>query len=153
MSQVNRHRNSLTGLTLPASVVAPLQAALAGPSHCWPSPHREHYHNVGQHFQHRQEHLKNDLHLKQDQIAAWQNFTVAADARAEQNAASAHNHSQPLKTAPKRLQARIDFMQNRLKSMRKMQAALKQLYAKLSPTQQTILDLELRPDHHWHHWL
>lgn len=152
MTRLNRSRNALLGLALIAAAGAPLQAALANPDHC--GPHREHARFTQTHFQHWQARLKSDLHLKQDQMAAWQNFTQVTEA----NARSLRPHplgpgqSKCPASAPDRLQARIGFARQRLDAMEKLQGALRQLYAKLSPTQRTILDLELHPHHGPRHW-
>lgn len=155
MIRMTRTRNTLLGLALLAAAGAPLQAAMAHPAppcngpgghppHAIPGPHQ---------FKHWQEHLKNDLHLQKDQMAAWQNFAQVADsnAKAMRHAMETRHQAKHPRNAPERMQARIDFMQQRLQAMRKMQNALKGLYAKLSPTQRTILDLELHPHHRWHH--
>lgn len=122
-------------------------------------------------FQHRIDErlsrLKTDLHLTADQQAAWNAFENAIKTqihamtqRFEQRKAryeeqrKGGGHYESVST-PQRLDARVQALQTRLDTLKSLATATKTFYAQLSPTQQTIFDLEApHPHRHrafWHH--
>ena len=89
--------------------------------------------------------LKTDLKITTAQDAAWQAFAGKAKQQIE-NMQTMHKQSPPpassapALSAPERMDKGIEFMKQRLASMETMNAALKDLYAVLTPEQKTIAD-------------
>jgi periplasmic protein CpxP/Spy len=87
--------------------------------------------------------LKADLKITAQQEPAWQAFSAKVAERAQAMKAKMTERQQsagaPL-AAPDRMAQHIDDMNQRLASMQTMQAALKDLYAVLTPEQKAIAD-------------
>lgn len=123
--------------------------------------HRPDMARITRHVDTRLARMQRDLHLRQDQMAAWQHFETTVKDRTQAMAKRfAHpgwhkpgagtgrpGTSGPM-TAPQRMDHRIERLQAHLQGLKALDAATKALYAKLSPTQQTIFDLEARHRHH-----
>lgn len=93
--------------------------------------------------------LKSELHITSDQQMAWNTYADdttndVRDIRDQMNAAM--NDTQ--QSAPKRFDHHIELMRQRLAIFVKMDAALKQFYATLSPAQQAIADAHFSQIHH-----
>jgi hypothetical protein len=91
--------------------------------------------------------LKVELKITPDQDTAWQAFTAKARQQAEtmiarraQMFSAAPATTQP---APERLAQRTEFAKQGLASMEVMSAAVKDLYAVLTPEQKAIADTQL----------
>lgn len=140
---------------LVATVAGPVALASVPAQGVWgpPGAHRA---SGPQAMQHRLDRylgrLGTDLHLKNDQEAAWHGFERTLKAQA----AAAAKHWQeargnPPTTAPERLERGIRFTQWRLRSLRAVEAAVKPLYRRLSPVQRTVFDLEFHRHRGFHH--
>jgi periplasmic protein CpxP/Spy len=88
--------------------------------------------------------LKVELGITPDQNNAWQAFTSKAKAQAEAmpaRRAQMYAHmSATNQSAPERLAQRTELAKQRLASMESMTAAVKDLYAALTPEQKAIAD-------------
>ena len=84
--------------------------------------------------------LKAQLKLTTAQEAAWQTFTTAAKQQATGMQAMHTQMQQSTGTAPERMAQLTAAMQQRATGMATMTNALKDLYAALTPDQQTIAD-------------
>ena len=91
--------------------------------------------------------LKVELKITPDQDKAWQAFTAKARQQAEampayraQMFAQMHATDQ---SAPDRLAQRTEFAKQRIANMETMAAAVKDLYAVLTPEQKTLADNQL----------
>ncbi len=85
-------------------------------------------------------HLKVDLKISAQQEGAWQAFTVKAKKQAEDMRAVRSKLPQAAATAPERMAQHAEAMRAGLAGMENMAAALKDLYAQLSPEQKAIAD-------------
>ena len=93
--------------------------------------------------------FKKELKITSDQELAWDAYAEKTrsgvrDIRDRMNEAM---HDQP-QTAPERFDRHIALMKERLASFEKMDEALKQLYAALTPAQQAIADRHFSRLHH-----
>jgi periplasmic protein CpxP/Spy len=84
--------------------------------------------------------LKAQLKITTGQEAAWQTFTAAAKQQATSMQTMHTQMQQGTGTAPERMAQRTAAMQQRAAGMATMTNALKDLYAALTPEQQTIAD-------------
>ncbi len=84
--------------------------------------------------------LKTQLKITTAQEAAWQAFTTAAKQQVTSMQAMHTQMQQGTGTAPERMAERTAAMQQRAAGMATMTNALKDLYAALTPEQQTIAD-------------
>jgi len=84
--------------------------------------------------------LKTQLKITAAQETAWQTFTTAARQQASSVQAMHTQMQQGTGTAPERMAQRTAAMQQRAAGMATMTNALKDLYAALTPEQQTIAD-------------
>lgn len=141
----------------------------AGPHAGWAGGHRWHHGHfdpqaLQQHMDKRLSRLHADLHLSADQQAAWKSFTSSIKAQVQameqqvaQHIAAYKDHANKTRmSTPARLDARVQAMQARLDALKALDKATKTFYEKLSPTQQTIFDLEA-PHRRaargfWHHY-
>lgn len=166
-------------LGLPAAAMA-FSGPAQGPQHCPPPPGGRHMMPQGHAWHHhrtdrrtlahridaRLARLKADLHLQPDQMTAWQQFdgTVQAETQAmlkrfehfhhRWNKAAGDQHKtwhRRSMSAPQRMDRRVKALQARLQILQKLDSATKAFYAHLSPTQQTIFNLEAPRHRHWHH--
>lgn len=165
-------------LSLPAAAMA-FSGPAPGPQHCPPPMgrpmmahgwaghrHRPDSRTIAQRIDARMARLKADLHLKPDQMAAWQRFdgTVQGETQAmlkrfkhfhpRWNKATGDQQKtwrQRSMSAPQRMDRRVKALQARLQILQKLDSATKAFYAHLSPTQQTIFNLEAPRHRHWHH--
>ncbi len=178
MKSSNGFRRTATALALAGLLSLPAAAmAFGGPApgnghqpcphhHGWGMRHGGGWHRpdmarITRHVDARLARMKENLHLQQDQMAAWQQFetTVKDQTQAMVKRFARFRQGRPgagkgelgarrQVTAPQRLDHRIERLQARLHSLKALDTATKALYAKLSPTQQTIFDLEARHRHH-----
>ncbi len=93
--------------------------------------------------------LKDELNITNDQAQVWAAYAEKTksnvkDIRDRMNEAM-HDQAQ---TAPERFDRHIELMRKRLASFEKMDDALKQLYAVLTPTQKAIADRHFAKMHH-----
>ncbi|HYW93524.1 MAG TPA: Spy/CpxP family protein refolding chaperone [Gammaproteobacteria bacterium] len=145
----------ISAAALAVTIAAPAALASAPGQGSWgrPGGHSSHGPQAMQHRLDRYlDRLRNDLHLKKGQEDAWQDFAQTLKARA----ASAAKHWQEArrkrpKTAPERLDQGIRFTQQRLQSLQALEKAVKPLYARLSPVQRSVFDLEFRRHGGFHH--
>ena len=139
----------------------------AGPHAGWAAGHGWHHDRFGpqalqQHMDRRLSRLHADLHLSADQQGAWESFTSSVKTQVQameqhvaQRIATHKEHAGKTRmSAPDRLDAWVQALQARLDTLKALDKATKTFYEKLSPTQQTIFDLEA-PHHHaargfWH---
>ncbi len=85
--------------------------------------------------------LKSELKITAAQESAWKKFADQAKQRADaMQALRTEAQGSPQATAPERLDLRNQLMKKRVDQMEKSAAALKDLYAVLSPEQRTIVD-------------
>jgi periplasmic protein CpxP/Spy len=85
-------------------------------------------------------HLKAELKITSDQEGAWQAFAAKAKKQGEDMRAIQSKMPQGAATAPERMAQRSEMMKAGLAGMDTMAAALKDLYAVLSPEQKAIAD-------------
>ena len=84
---------------------------------------------------------KAELKITDQQEAAWQAYATQVKKNAESmQATRTAMHSSPANTAPERLALHDAFMKQRLEQSEATTAALKELYAVLTPEQRAILD-------------
>ena len=93
--------------------------------------------------------LKDELNITNDQAQVWAAYAEKTksnvkDIRDRMNEAM-HDQAQ---TAPERFDRHIELMRKRLASFEKMDDALKQLYAALTPAQKAIADRHFAKMHH-----
>lgn len=84
--------------------------------------------------------LKAELKITAEQDSAWQAFTATARKQAQDMLAMRTKMQAADGSAPDRLAQRSEFMKQRVSGMDSMQAALKDLYAVLTPEQKAIAD-------------
>ena len=91
--------------------------------------------------------LKVELKITPDQDTAWQTFTAKARQQAEtmpaRRAQMSAQMSATNQTAPERLAQRTEFAKQRIAGMETMTAAVKDLYAVLTPEQKALADQHL----------
>ena len=91
--------------------------------------------------------LKVELKITPDQDQAWQAFAARAKTRAEampaRRAQMIAQMSAANQSAPDRLAQRTEFAKQRIADMETMTAAVKELYAALTPEQKAIADQHL----------
>jgi Spy/CpxP family protein refolding chaperone len=91
--------------------------------------------------------LKVELKITPDQDTAWQAFTTKARQQAEtmpaQRAQMFAQMQATDQSAPDRLAQRTEFAKQRIARMETMTAAVKDLYAVLTPEQKTLADRQL----------
>ncbi|NNM65305.1 MAG: Spy/CpxP family protein refolding chaperone [Burkholderiales bacterium] len=83
------------------------------------------------------------LHITATQEPAWQAFATQAKQQAEAMQTMRGKLREANATAPDRMQARTQLLQQRLSGMEAMTKALKHLYTVLSPEQRTIANQRL----------
>lgn len=96
--------------------------------------------NMEERMDARQSFLKNELKITADQQAAWDAFATQAKAQAATMQAF---HAQPpstAQTAPERIEQRAERAKLRAEQMKTMSAAVKDLYAVLTPEQKAVAD-------------
>lgn len=84
--------------------------------------------------------LKSELKITADQESAWEAYARQAKAQAETMESF---HTQPpvtAQTTPERLEQRVEFAKQRAEQLKATSAALKNLYAVLTPEQKAIAD-------------
>jgi Spy/CpxP family protein refolding chaperone len=84
--------------------------------------------------------LKNELAITADQESAWQAFAKQTKQQAESMQALRAAAQAAAKTAPERLEQRAQFAKQRAANMEARSAALKDLYAALTPEQKAVAD-------------
>ena len=84
--------------------------------------------------------LKNELAITADQESAWQAFAKQTKQQAESMQALRGQATAAAKTAPERLEQRAEFAKQRAANMEARSAALKDLYAALTPEQKAVAD-------------
>lgn len=84
--------------------------------------------------------LKSQLKITAEQDGAWQAFAAKAKKQSEDMQAMRSKMQQAAGPAPERMGQTTEMMRARLAGMETMAAALKDLYAQLSPEQKTIAD-------------
>jgi len=91
--------------------------------------------------------LKVELKIAPDQDRAWQSFSATARKQAESMSARREQMfsqaSADKQTAPERLAQRTEFAKQGVASMEAMTAAVKDLYAVLTPEQKVLADQQL----------
>ena len=85
-------------------------------------------------------HLKSELKISAEQEGAWQAFAAKAKQQGEAMRALHGKLPQAAATAPERMAQHAEAMRAGLAGMENMAAALKDLYAQLSPEQKAIAD-------------
>lgn len=98
--------------------------------------------------------MRSELKITTAQDAAWQTFAAKAKKQAEDMQTMRKTMwGAPAASAPERIAQRTALMQQRLAGMEDMTAALKELYAVLTPEQKAIADREFAtmPGHHMGH--
>lgn len=85
-------------------------------------------------------HLKSELKITAEQDGAWQAFAAKAKKQGEDMQAARSKIPQAAASAPERMGQYTEVMKQRLAGMETMAAALKDLYAVLSPEQKAIAD-------------
>lgn len=95
--------------------------------------------------------LKAELKITPDQEALWQPVAAAMrdNAQALDHAMVAARHDRGAMNAVQRIALRADFAKLRAENDARFLAALKPLYAGLSPDQQQMADHLLAPHHAW----
>ncbi|MGB7502337.1 MAG: Spy/CpxP family protein refolding chaperone [Azonexus sp.] len=84
--------------------------------------------------------LKAELKITADQESAWQAFSGKARQQAETMQAMRGKMQSAAGSAPERMDQRSEMMRQRIGAMDSMSAAMKDLYAVLSPEQKAIAD-------------
>lgn len=84
--------------------------------------------------------LKSELKITAGQEAAWQAFATQAKAQAATMQAMRAAMQSDAGTAPERMEQRTQMMKLRIAGMESMSAAVKELYAVLTPEQKAIAD-------------
>ncbi|OIP09261.1 MAG: hypothetical protein COW56_06240 [Rhodocyclales bacterium CG17_big_fil_post_rev_8_21_14_2_50_68_7] len=84
--------------------------------------------------------LKAELKINAEQEGAWQAFATQANAQAATMKAMFESMRQAAGPAPERMESRVAMMKTRVAGMEAMSAALKDLYAVLTPEQKAIAD-------------
>ena len=84
--------------------------------------------------------LKTDLKITTAQETAWNSFAAQARKQAEGMQGLREKMHDTTGTAPEQLARRAEMMKQRVSAMEGHAAALKDLYAALSPDQKTLLD-------------
>ena len=93
--------------------------------------------------------FRNELKITRDQDQAWAAYaeTTRSSVRDIRDRMNEAMHDKP-QTAPERFDRHIELMRERLASFEKMDQALKQLYAALTPEQRAIADRHFERLHH-----
>jgi protein CpxP len=89
--------------------------------------------------------LKTELKLTAAQEPAWNNFEKTVKEQMGK-----HRDHQKMAEGTDRMQAHIDFMEQRLAGMKAIQTARANLYKELTPEQKVIFDKQAK-SHHPHH--
>ena len=84
--------------------------------------------------------LKSELKITSGQETAWQAFVAKAKQQAEGVQAAITKMRDTQTSVPDRLAQRTEFMKQRLAGMETMTAAVKDLYAALTPEQKAVAD-------------
>lgn len=87
--------------------------------------------------------LKSELKITADQDSAWQAFAAKAKQQAESRQAVRGQAAAQAQTAPERLAQHAEFAKQRAASLDAMTAAVKDLYAALTPEQKAVADQRL----------
>lgn len=93
--------------------------------------------------------FREELKITRDQDQAWAAYaeTTRSSVRDIRDRMNEAMHDKP-QTAPERFDRHIELMRERLASFEKMDQALKQLYAALTPEQRAIADRHFERLHH-----
>ncbi len=130
-----------------ASMLAPAYAAEAAASGAngMPGPHPDPVAKV----ETRLANFKKELKITKDQEQTWAAYAekTRSNVKEIRDRMNEAMHDKP-QTAPERFDRHIELMRERLASFEKMDEALKQLYAALTPEQRAIADRHFARIHH-----
>ncbi len=87
--------------------------------------------------------LKSELNITADQESAWQAFATKAKDQVESRQALRGQAAAQAQTAPERFAQRAEFAKQRAANIESMSAAVKDLYAALTPEQKAVADQRL----------
>jgi hypothetical protein len=162
MHRSSSSRFSKLGATLGCALVLMAPALISGVAHAEVGTAESTAAGAGagsghhqQSLQQRLDTLQNTLQITSDQQGAWQAYTTAVTNQdAARKAWFAANPPSATLTLPQRLDRRASMQSVLQPGQQAVSAALKQLYAALSPAQQLTLELKMAHQHaaghrHW----